>query len=208
MKNIIILFVISLIFTNCKAQIIPRYGSEPYGEIDGAYYKDVNNELNPFEGTWLYTTLNDTLKVTFVKKYHFDRGEFFTDYLIGEFQYVEDGIEKANTLSNINVNHSSIFDYNMYSIAFVKKFAFPVCNDCTLADKRLVMHFDEPANDDSLLDANFIMRHVIENGVEKLKVQFIMISSADGINKDSNSNEPSTAERHSIPYGEYTLIKQ
>ena len=68
------------------------------------------------------------------------------------------------------------------------------------------MTFDEPTNDDALLEANFIMRRAVENGVEKIKVTFIMTSSACGFKKDSDGI--STSREHSIPYGEYTLIKQ
>lgn len=210
MKKIILILLLSITYVSCKAQIIPSYGNEPYGEIDGAYYKDVNDELNPFIGTWVYSTLNDTLKVSFIKnKFLINSSHtYYSDELVGEFQYVENGIEKANTLSNLNTIHSNVFDYNMYSLGFIKKLAFPICNDCSLSDKRLVMVFDEPANDDYMLSANFVMRHIVENGVEKLKVQFIMTAGAGGYTKDLNSNATSTSTVHSIPYGEYTLIKQ
>jgi hypothetical protein len=49
------------------------------------------------------------------------------------------------------------------------------------------------------------MRRVIENGVEKIKIQFAMESVASGFKEDGSV---SVARSHTIPYGEYTLIKQ
>jgi hypothetical protein len=208
MKKIIILLLLSVSYYSCKAQILPRFNNLDFGKTNNAYYKDINNELNPFVGTWMYSTPNDTLKVVFIKKEYFDKETYYADYLVGEFQYVKDGVEKANTLSNLNINHNKIYDYNMFSVTFLKKNSFPKCDVCSLTDKRLSMEFDEPANDDYMLSANFVIRHVVENGVEKLKVQFVMTAGAGGYVKDLNSNATSTSTVHSIPYGEYTLIKQ
>ena len=69
-KNLNIL-VLLLLSVNCKAQnpIIPRYNNgATFGEVNNAYYKDVDNFLNQFEGIWQYTTTTDTLTVRFVKK--------------------------------------------------------------------------------------------------------------------------------------------
>ena len=64
-----VVFVLLLLSINCKAQspiidIIDDDGSE----VIGAYYKDVNNLLNPFEGTYIYTSGSTTLKIVLVKK--------------------------------------------------------------------------------------------------------------------------------------------
>ena len=69
------------------------------------------------------------------------------------------------------------------------------------------MRFDEPSNDDMSLSAGFVIRRVIENGVEKLKVQFYHKSAKSG-RKKGDISQPSTFTGFSLPYGEYTLIKQ
>ena len=69
------------------------------------------------------------------------------------------------------------------------------------------MEFDEPLNDDAGLSAEFVMRRVIENGLEKLKVQFVSTNAYSDMNK-SNFELPSTFRDFSLPYGNYTLIKQ
>jgi hypothetical protein len=62
---------------------------------DNSYYKDVNNILNDFEGTWLYQSGNTSLKLTLVKSIQFFNGDFYEDTIIGGYQYIENGIEKS-----------------------------------------------------------------------------------------------------------------
>lgn len=65
MKKITLLSFL-FICLGCKAQfnIIPRYDeTQSYGKIKNAYYKDVDNQLNPYVGTWLYANGTDTLKI-------------------------------------------------------------------------------------------------------------------------------------------------
>ena len=78
---------------SCKAQspILPRYSSD-YGHTNNAYYKDIENELNPYLGTWLYTSSNDTLKIVLKKKEQIHILNFYTDFIYGGYQFVEDGV--------------------------------------------------------------------------------------------------------------------
>jgi hypothetical protein len=209
MKKIYLILIV-LITLSCKAQtpIIPIYDNGGiFGEQQNAYYKDVEGYFNQFVGTWLFTNGTKVLKVTFVKKERMlMENSYYVDFLVGEFQYIENGVEKANTLSNLIINYNNAFNYNLYSLVRIRKTSYPRCEECETDEKRLEMKFTEPANDDALLEAAFIMRRVIENGTEKLKVKFMMTSGACGLKP--NSQEASTATIHSIPYGEYTLIKQ
>ena len=102
MKKIIIILV-TIISTHCKAQspvidLQARDGSR----VQNAYYKDVNNILNPFEGTWLYTNGTTSLKIVLVKRNMKLLVTYYEDILIGEYQYIENGVEKFNSLSNLN----------------------------------------------------------------------------------------------------------
>jgi hypothetical protein len=213
LKKLLFLFL-ALSFCNCKAQtpIIDLYGPDTYGDIQNAYYKDINNFQDQFVGTWIYTNGNTTLKVVFVKKLMFykalSKRKYYQDVLIGEYQYIENGVEKVNSLSNLNSNPLSYYDYNLYSSTqMTDESPYPPCDECPSGTLRLRMKFDEPANDDSLLGADFVIRKVIENGVEKLKVQFVKISAASGASK-ANFSLPSTFRNFSLPYGNYTLIKE
>ena len=211
MKYIIILFFFATTSGLAQSPVIDIHSTHDYGDIPNAYYKDIENFYGQFVGTWVFSQNNRTLKVVFQKKEMFYDNippvSYYSDFLVGEFQYIENNIELANTLSNITINHSNINDYNIIGISKIDALGFPPCEDCPLTSKRLSMDFDEPANDDAGLAANFVIRRFVENGVEKLKVQFIMTSGPFGSKKD-NFNVPSVARKHTIPYGDYTLIKQ
>lgn len=87
----------------CKAQNPVIDLSDRDGERNvGAYYKDMNFVLNPFVGTWLYTNGNDTLKIVFKKIVQNYNTKYYEDFLIGEYQYIKNGEELYNTLSDIN----------------------------------------------------------------------------------------------------------
>ncbi|MCO6173695.1 hypothetical protein NHF50_01415 [Flavobacterium sp. NRK F10] len=209
MKKTACILLLSLAFTHCKAQnpIIPRFDPNFYlGDVDGAYYKDVDNYFDQFVGTWMYTEGDTILKVTFFKKeMMFKRNSYYADYLVGEFQYIENGVEKANTLSSLNINYTSPYNYNMWSLSQMRKTSYPVCDECGSDEKRLGMSFTEPANDDDCLEGMWAMRVVVEGGVQKFKVQFRFETVACGYKEDGT---PSTADYFSIPFGDYTLIKQ
>lgn len=102
MKNIfrtIILFT----FWGCNAQS-PVVDLEAWrGQTPANFYlQDVYGVLNPFEGTWLYTNSGTTLKITLKKITLSFNGLYYEDLLIGEYQYIKDGEELFNTLSEID----------------------------------------------------------------------------------------------------------
>ena len=69
-KTTYLTVVLSLMLTYCKAQhlIIPRFDPNFYlGDVNGAYYKDVDHYFDQFVGTWSYTEGTTTLKVSFIK---------------------------------------------------------------------------------------------------------------------------------------------
>jgi hypothetical protein len=211
MKNIIVILVSIVSFT-LNAQIYNRYDNLNYGDVVNGYYKDVNNFQNQFEGTWVYQNGQEYLEVRFVKKDMMlsDPGprQYYEDVLVGEYKYIDsNGIEKVNSLYNLNESHERYFDYNMYSGSKLNQNNAPLCPTCPPNTERLRMYFSEQGNDDMMLIAKFVMRRVIENGVEKLKVQLVTGNSASG-RKKGDISLPSFFRNFSVPYGEYTLIKQ
>lgn len=214
MKKILCSSIASMAtFYGCAQNpVIDRFGGTSVGRVENAYYKDVNGLLNQYIGTWIYSTGNKTFKVVFVKKpmvYVSSFKNYYEDYLVGEFQYIENGVEKVNTLSNLGNSYSNIRDYNLYSVATIKKSTYPLCPECAENEMRLLMRFNEPSRRNiwSGISNNFVIRRFIENGQEKLKVQFVYtgngletLNSFDGESTDINT--------FNVPYGEYILTKQ
>ena len=67
MKKITIILIL-LVTISCKSQN-PVVGLDaPYNTPEGAYYKDLNNELNKFVGTWKFQSTNKELIIIIEKK--------------------------------------------------------------------------------------------------------------------------------------------
>jgi|688.fasta_scaffold761853_1 hypothetical protein len=212
MKKIILLILALNISCASKAQIFNLYNNANYGAVTDAYYKDTESFQNQFVGTWIYQNGAEYLEVQFVKKemqlHRPGPNQIYIDVLVGEYKYTDiNGVEKVNSIPNLSANQPSIYDYNLYSVSKISLQSYPKCEECPAGTERLYMKFDELGNDDFGLDAIFVIRHVIEGGVEKLKVQFIHMNSASNQNK-IDLNSPSTFRDFSLPYGNYTLIKQ
>ena len=213
LKKIICIISI-LIVSICKSQsIVPLYGSGHAGE-NGYYYKDLDNFLNQYEGTWLYTFGNTSLKIVLVKKVKMPftsiTGTYYRDVLVGEYEYYENGVLKINTLSNLNVNHNKFYSYNLSGKNRINKEIYPKCIDCAVNEYRIKLEYSEPAYKDYQgFDSYMLIRTVTENGVAKLKLSFIE-GNMRGF-KIPNNNIDDIIEitaTYKIPFGEYVLIKQ
>lgn len=87
MKNILLLF--TLFIFSCKAQqIIPL---ETKGiPVENTYYKDLNNDLDPYLGTWKGTFENKTFIITFSKYKNFNSlFEYYKDRLAGKYKMLD-----------------------------------------------------------------------------------------------------------------------
>jgi hypothetical protein len=215
MKKIIYLFSL-LLLTFCKAQtpIIDLYGDEPYGKVNNAYYKDVTGFLDQYIGTWLYTNGATSLKIIFKKKeqkfFPLQPTTYYADILVGEYQYIENGDEKVNTLDQIDTNFGPDikdmwYSHNLYEICQLRPHSRPPCNECLPNERRLLMSLSDP-NYSHLrnLGNEFVIRRFVENGVTKLKVWFYSTMQMQAI--DENDNLVSF-NGYSLPFGEYILTK-
>jgi hypothetical protein len=115
MKKILYIIPILILAFSCKAQSpIINIEDQTGDDIEGAYYKDTNNLLDPFVGTYIYTNGNTSLKIVLQKKTMSSMNNYyFEDLLIGEYQYVENGVEKVNTLNQLSINYA---DQSKHSI--------------------------------------------------------------------------------------------
>ena len=204
--------LVLLIVSNINAQnpVIPLYNGD-FKDTENAYYKDVSNLHNLYVGEWLYTNGLDSLIIKLrerpMQNVSGRFASYYIDQLIGEYQYIENGVEKINTLDNFGQNHTGIADYNLFAYSLKCKNSFPKCIECTDGEKRLVLIIQEPAlNHLSGLRDNFIMRHYVENGVEKIKLIFPYYGGNIVIN--DNTQQLSDIDRFTVPYGTYILVKQ
>jgi hypothetical protein len=210
MKNLVT-FVFILIVGNCFSQSpIIDINDEDFGTIANAYYKDLDGIYNSLEGTWLYQSGTTSLKIKLRKREAvLVNGyiPYFEDFLFGEYEYIENGVVKVNTIPLLSHNYTVYNQYNLWSLTVMDNDNIPTCNSCPANTKRVSLNFDEPANDDIGIKAFMFVYKKIENNVEKLIVSFQQESSPIGIKK-SNNNQSSVFKKFSLPLGDYVLIKQ
>lgn len=162
--------------------------------------KNTYNLLNPFEGIYEYTNGNTSFKIVLVKKVQQYNGEYYEDLIIGEYQYIENGIEKVNTLNEINTIYLNQGLHKIDGNFLVgNNFKLSPCTNCLTNEKRLYAFITDPT---SKKYAHLIMRRTTEGGQEVMK---IVITSPSGGAYLEVEGPPA---EFSLPLGELTLIKQ
>jgi hypothetical protein len=216
----IILFAFAVFMQSINAQtstitLYDRTTSDGFSTYN-AYYKDALNKHDEFVGSWVFDNGTDYLKIQFREKIqHYENDTFsneiyYQDYLIGEYQYKRNNIEKVNTLSNLNVDHDEVFEYNLYSIYGVKPSLDPICSECENDKFRLAMEFQELPNKDPewAPNAEMVMHTFVENGVQKLKIYYQYTSSAKVMNMTVDEQGNQSNYTFSLPTGVYILTKE
>lgn len=158
---------------HCKAQspILNMEVDTKYDAPNNSYYKDINNVLNDYEGTWLYTNGNTSLKITLIKSIQYFNGKFYEDVLIGGYQYIENGVEKINTLYHSNDpslgRNASIKGNNIYNNC-----KYLPADDCMEGEKRLDLSIVDITSEGHIGD--LILHRRVVNGQDALKINIDM----------------------------------
>ena len=201
MKNILLIFTIILSILSCKAQSpIIDIADKQTELVDGAYIKDIYNELDKFVGTWVYTNGNTSLTVIFQKKTQVYNGSWYEDLLVGEYQFIENGVEKINTLSNLNTL-SDPYEHNLTGCLILLKYQFPGCPECDPSEKRVKIDFTDPSTNMAHLNGIMYMGLRYINDIpEKMQINFGK--------KGTNIVEDGAPLEPNVPFGTYLLVKQ
>lgn len=185
---------------SCKAQVSPLYKADP-DLPEGTYFKDMDNDLDKFVGTWKWQNGNDEFIVVLEKiEYVIDPdGEFYNDMLSGEYKYIENGSELFNSLSRLNDSSITPWQNYLTLLIILHKNSPPQCEVCDIAERRVTLSLHDPERD--WVPARITLRHVMENGVEKLEA-FV---HGGGAVVQPNENAPTWIR---VPMGNYVMVKQ
>ena len=195
MKNILkILFLLLTITSN--SQII-NIKDDNGIIVPGAYYKDVDSVLDAFEGTWLYTNGNISLKILLVKKVGHYNGLYTDDFICGGYEYKINNQVLITTLSDATANYTAKLRYSILGNYVLKNNYVPICTDCVPGENRLNLSFSEHK-----LYGNLIIKKTIINGQDAINID-LMISPSY-----YHTNSPPPPSDFTVPSGIYTLIKQ
>ncbi|MGV7108186.1 DUF6705 family protein, partial [Flavobacterium sp. U410] len=171
--------------------------------LSGAYYKDVNNLLDAFEGTFVYTNGFTQLKIKLVKKVQQFNGRYYEDLIIGEYQYIENGTEIVNTLDDIDLTYINQHQHNIFGNMLVDK-NYPrwICLACGSNENRLTLGIMDNISDRFGYLILRKMTSLAPSGQTVVTLQ-AKITNVSRTFSD-NPNPPD----FSLPQGEFTMIKQ
>ena len=199
MKQLLNIALLITLFS-CKAQtiIVPIGSGDNIKDNQSYYEKDVNNEFGKFEGTWKYQ--NGSTQITFKLKkethYQISSDSYYEDLLVGEYQYIENGAEIANTLSDFS--NPSVLGYS-HKISG-RGFNHFLPNNCTdnseVAEIKIRLFLRHPTEE--YTEGRVILRYVDDNGTEKLQACIYDYTTMGNI-QDA---------RIDIPDGYYVFVKQ
>ncbi len=200
MKKIIILTAI-LTALSCKAQNpIVSFDAYRHTTPDGAYYKDLDNEFNKFEGSWTYINGNTSLTIILQKKELIYVNNDYRDILVGEYRYSINGVEIINTLPLLTNNPDNIDIRNIGGGNIIPNNMYVACDDCLPNERRVKLYISDPER--SYLSASIVLRYLTnETNPEKMTVTIFSNGGVIIPNVDS----PTSLR---VPYGEYLMIKQ
>ncbi|MEM5567049.1 DUF6705 family protein [Psychroserpens sp. AS72] len=197
MKKLLIISIFTIAFT-CKAQS-PIFPLEDWDkEQSNAYYKDLDNELDTFVGTWLYTNGNTSWKIKLKKEITFFNDKYYEDLIVGEYQYIANGIQIINTLPNIDTVNGYLHEITGNSI--YKNCDYLPPSDCIPGESRLITSLSDPLTGHA---ATVILSKRIVDGLETI-IAYVIFEQLSSYNGYSLPKPEPT-----MPWQkEYTLIKQ
>ncbi|WP_310557255.1 DUF6705 family protein [Flavobacterium sp.] len=207
MKNLL-KYLIVLIYASCVAQTpIVNIKDKNGTRVDGAYYKDVDNLLNPFEGEYIYSEGGKYLKIVLQKKILTNHGNYYEDLMIGEYEYKENNITKVNTLNKLTENFLYKRMHSINGNSILKSSNKPPCPDCGVDEKRLRLGILEGA-----AYGDIVIRKIVHNGQDAIKLFIRQTSNNVMSSRNSGlvliNGTVLTPSYLSIPAGYYILIKQ
>ena len=203
MKTLIKLIALVLFTSNCIAQNpILNITDDNGDQIQGAYYKDIQNLLDPFVGIYVYSNGTTYLKFEFRKKIMSSMNNYyFEDLIIGEYQYIKNGITIADTRNSFLENYANGGNHSV-ATNFINTGIGIGCQDCAPTENYLRGGLSDCLSDRT---AYFDMRKTTVNGQEAMKIGISWRS--DGMGRNRTVNEPPTPQP-ALPNAEFILIKQ
>jgi hypothetical protein len=197
MKNIFKIVPLILFAISCKAQSpIININNRPNDDINGAYYKDVDNLLNQFEGTYISNFRGNKLEITLQKKEMNNNTVYYEDLLVGEFKYTDHGVVKVDRLNEMNVAYTDQRYHNIEASQIIE-YGDYLCIGCTANEIRLSGGLVDTITHNF---AEIIISRIIQNGQPAIK---LWIGWQTKARIESAPYVPAL-----IPGGDYIMIKQ
>jgi hypothetical protein len=203
MKQLIIAVLITFTYS-CKAQVAPLYKID-LDMPEGTKFKDLDNDLSKFVGTWRWQSNDSTLTIKLLLNedvYHNETNQY-EDYLVGEYKFEVNGQVIQDYIPNLSSPLSQNFDnfsYNVYGNRIYGNNENSIyCNGCGPDERIIRIYFDDPLYD--YIPGAMYMRHRTVNGTEIIESVYTLTYSYI----EPYENAP---DQNRLPFGDYVFIKQ
>jgi hypothetical protein len=188
---------------NAQTPVLPIFDNPDFGEAAGVSYKDINNDFDNFTGTWEFVSGTTSLRIVLQKQLqaYSDVNDYFQDVMYGEYRFIENSVEKVNTLNQ--VNFGTPFSHAIAGNLIIKSTGVPICNNCTPDEKRLNLMFKDPTRSNiEGLSGEIIVKRSDVGATQKIT---ITLKQEGNIIYDEGAMPQYTSL--SLPWGTYTLTK-
>ena len=136
-----------ILSTSCKSQQVVNLYMDEYERLPGKYYKDIQNKLDTYVGTWVYTNGTTSLKIVLQKRLHIFNSydNCYEDELVGAVQYSENNVDIINTLDILdNTNDNEVREAcSISGNVFWQPYYRPLCLECDEFVKRIRTNFHD-----------------------------------------------------------------
>jgi hypothetical protein len=142
--------MISLYSCIATAQTVLPLTEDNWGNLGVAdnYYKDIDNDMDYFVGTWIHDKGTTSLKIILKKEERVAFGGSFKDMLVGEYVYYENGKEIVNSINMID--QRSGMEHLIHGNTIRFNCTFPKVDNCKSGAPRFRLHFKDPDYGDPL----------------------------------------------------------
>lgn len=178
MKNLFLIVILIIFCSFPKAQqIVPL---ETKGDVvEGSYYKDLDNELNPYTGTWKGIFDGKTFIITFRKIMDYSTvGNYYNDTVIGKYKMLDSNGNELYSTYNLADKDSKVRSLGFINYKLKLRFIF--LDACIEGD--ILIHF---------------------TNVEQTQIYWQYITNQTIITDDTGC-----APFNEMPRGEFLLVKQ
>lgn len=198
----VLIFLLTLPTYAQKSPVIKSLDDLYYDNLTSVYYQDTRDEMSKFAGTWTFSGNNTSLIIKLQKKEMYCENSLCEDLIVGEYQYILNGAEIVNTLSNLT---SSLVDGRNHNISgqhiIPNPTLYVLCDDCQPNERRFLLDFTDPER--SYLSLSIVLRYLPTVVGQSARITATLISNGGVI--IPNENAPTSPR---LPYGEYLLVKQ
>lgn len=200
MKALNFLLILIAVVVQAQNPPIVPLGSRYWEVPSNSYFKDINNELNKYVGTWHFSNSTQQFTLVIQKKQMIQIGDSYYDYLVGEYRYVENGVELINTVPLLSSAPNDIENRNVGGNKLITKDMILFCPDCVMNEKRALLYFSDPQR--PYLTATQIVLHIKMELTEPQQMTATIFQTDSIMIPDDN-----VPLQTSVPYGTYLMVK-